>query len=103
MQDVDIKEGASVIFKPLEAMPNTTNRRASDILLEGALLSGVVISNFNEKGFGFACVENGEGGVISIYIETRGLEGLQKGSNILLTMSHNKRGPCGINVTETKR
>lgn len=97
-QDFEISEGQRVVFKPLDAMSNANNRRASDILYEGVMLEGVVTSNFEDRGFSFATANGDNGNSLSVYLETRGVDGIEIETKVSFTISHNKRGPCGVNV-----
>lgn len=91
-------ENSKVTFNPLPPLPNTKNKRASSIFIEGTKLQGKVINVVKANGFAFATINGNHGQSHNMYLETGKDSTVTFGSTVEFIVGENKAGPIGCHV-----
>ncbi len=94
-QRTEVKVGGVTYFQVADALANSKNRRATNVVILGSVLAGKLQRSVSPKGFGFVLCPNqaGEGRQIFVYFGTP--DPWQTGMEVEFKVTENQKGLSG--------
>ena len=84
-----------VFFNILDALPDSRNRRATNVIVKGSMLSGKLHRPVSPAGFGFVLCPNEVGEMKEVFVFFGAQEPWSKGMEVQFTVGENQKGLAG--------